>query len=54
MHPLLNVAVMAARRAGSALIKKMVNLDKLKIEVQFSACDLPKSLFSTLLEDPCF
>jgi len=32
MHALLNVAVMAARRAGSALIKKMVNLDKLKIE----------------------
>lgn len=32
MHPLLNVAVMAARRAGSTLIKKMVNLDKLKIE----------------------
>jgi myo-inositol-1(or 4)-monophosphatase len=32
MHPLLNVAVMAARRAGSMLIKKMVNIDKLKIE----------------------
>lgn len=32
MHPLLNVAVMAARRAGSTLIKKMVNLDKLNIE----------------------
>ena len=32
MHPLLNVAVMAARRAGSTLVKKMVNLDKLKIE----------------------
>jgi myo-inositol-1(or 4)-monophosphatase len=32
MHALLNVAVMAARRAGSALIKKMVSLDKLKIE----------------------
>ncbi len=32
MDPLLNVAVMAARRAGSALIKKMVNLDKLKVE----------------------
>jgi len=32
MHPLLNVAVMSARRAGSALIKKMVNLDKLKVE----------------------
>jgi myo-inositol-1(or 4)-monophosphatase len=32
MHPLLNVAVMAARRAGSTLIKKMVNLDKLKVE----------------------
>lgn len=32
MHPLLNVAVMAARRAGSVLIKKMVNLGKLKVE----------------------
>lgn len=32
MHPLLNVAVMAARRAGSVLIKKMVNLEKLKVE----------------------
>ncbi|MDA0706849.1 MAG: inositol monophosphatase family protein [Proteobacteria bacterium] len=32
MHPLLNVAVMAARHAGSMLIKKMVNLKKLKVE----------------------
>lgn len=32
MHPLLNVAVMAARRAGHTLIKKMANLEKLKIE----------------------
>ena len=32
MHALLNVAVMAARRAGSALIKKMANLDKVKVE----------------------
>jgi myo-inositol-1(or 4)-monophosphatase len=32
MHALLNVAVMAARRAGSTLIKKMVNLEKLKVE----------------------
>lgn len=32
MHPLLNVAVMAARRAGSTLIKKMANLDKLTVE----------------------
>jgi len=32
MHALLNVAVMAARRAGSTLIRKMVNLDKLKVE----------------------
>ena len=32
MHPLLNVAVMAARRAGHTLIKKMVNLEKLKVE----------------------
>ncbi|MDH3546680.1 MAG: inositol monophosphatase [Gammaproteobacteria bacterium] len=32
MHALLNVAVMAARKAGNTLIRKMVNLDKLKIE----------------------
>ena len=32
MHALLNVAVMAARRAGHTLIKKMVNLEKLKVE----------------------
>lgn len=32
MHALLNVAVMAARRAGSTLISKMANLDKLKVE----------------------
>ena len=32
MHALLNVAVMAARRAGGTLIRKMVNLDKLKID----------------------
>ncbi|MDH3531311.1 MAG: inositol monophosphatase [Gammaproteobacteria bacterium] len=32
MHALLNVAVMAARKAGYTLIKKMVNLDKLKVE----------------------
>ena len=34
MHALLNVAVMAARRAGHTLIKKMVNLDKLKVELK--------------------
>ena len=32
MHALLNVAVMAARRAGSVLIRKMNNLDKLTVE----------------------
>ena len=32
MHALLNVAVMAARRAGSALIKKMANLEKVRVE----------------------
>ncbi len=32
MHALLNVAVMAARRAGNTLIRKMVSLDKLKVE----------------------
>lgn len=32
MHALLNVAVMAAHRAGDTLAKKMVNLAKLKIE----------------------
>ncbi len=34
MHALLNVAVMAARRAGGTLIKKMVNLGKLKIDAK--------------------
>jgi myo-inositol-1(or 4)-monophosphatase len=32
MHALLNVAVMAARRAGHTLIRKMSNLGKLKVE----------------------
>ncbi len=32
MHALLNVAVMAARRAGDTLIRKMNQLEKLKIE----------------------
>ena len=32
MDALLNVAVMAARKAGTTLIRKMVNLDKLKVE----------------------
>jgi myo-inositol-1(or 4)-monophosphatase len=32
MHALLNVAVMAARRAGAVLIRKMSNLEKLVIE----------------------
>ncbi|NNF91737.1 MAG: inositol monophosphatase [Boseongicola sp.] len=32
MHALLNVAVMAARSAGDQLIRKMTNLDKLKVE----------------------
>ena len=32
MHALLNVAVMAARRAGSVLIKKMRSLEKLNVE----------------------
>ena len=32
MHALLNVAVMAAWRAGSTLIRKMVSLEKLKVE----------------------
>ncbi|HNP37275.1 MAG TPA: inositol monophosphatase family protein [Woeseiaceae bacterium] len=32
MHALLNVAVMAARRAGDTLIRKMKNLEKLNIE----------------------
>jgi myo-inositol-1(or 4)-monophosphatase len=32
MHALLNVAVMAARRAGATLIRKMVNLEKLEVE----------------------
>ena len=32
MHALLNVAVMAARRAGSSLIRNQVKIDKLKVE----------------------
>ncbi len=32
MHPLLNVAVMAARRAGSTLIRNLNKLEKLKVE----------------------
>ena len=32
MHALLNVAVMAARSAGNALIRKLNNLEKLKVE----------------------
>ncbi|MDJ0814263.1 MAG: inositol monophosphatase family protein [Woeseiaceae bacterium] len=32
MHALLNVAVMAARRAGNVLVRKMVNLEKLNVE----------------------
>jgi myo-inositol-1(or 4)-monophosphatase len=34
MHALLNVAVMAARRAGSVLIKKMRSLEKLDVELK--------------------
>ena len=32
MHALLNVAVMAARRAGGTLMRNLANLDKLKVE----------------------
>lgn len=32
MHALLNVAVMAARRAGDTLVRKSKNLEKLKVE----------------------
>lgn len=32
MHALLNVAVMAARHAGSSLIRNLVKIDKLKVE----------------------
>ncbi len=32
MHALLNVAVMAARRAGSILTRKLVRLDSIKVE----------------------
>ena len=32
MHALLNVAVMAARRAGGTLIRNLVKLEKLKVE----------------------
>ncbi len=34
MHALLNVAVMAARRAGNALMRYQANLDKIKVEVK--------------------
>ena len=34
MHALLNVAVMAARRAGGTLIRNLVKLEKLKVEVK--------------------
>ena len=34
MHPLLNVAVMAARSAGNSLMRYLVKLDKLKIEIK--------------------
>ncbi len=34
MHPLLNVAVMAARSAGNSLMRNLVKLDKLKIEIK--------------------
>ncbi|MDJ0760048.1 MAG: inositol monophosphatase family protein [Woeseiaceae bacterium] len=34
MHALLNVAVMAARRAGNTLMRYQVNLEKLKVEVK--------------------
>jgi hypothetical protein len=32
MHPLLNVAVMAARRGGATFLKKNVKNGKLKVE----------------------
>lgn len=32
MHALLNVAVMAARRAGNSLVRQLVKLDELKVE----------------------
>lgn len=34
MHALLNVAVLAARRAGAVLIRNLVKLEKLKVEVK--------------------
>ena len=34
MHALLNVAVMAARRAGAVLIRNLVKLEKLEVEVK--------------------
>ena len=34
MHALLNVAVMAARRAGAVLIRNLVKLEKLAVEVK--------------------
>ncbi len=34
MHALLNVAVMAARRAGNTLMRYQANLDKIKVELK--------------------
>jgi myo-inositol-1(or 4)-monophosphatase len=34
MHALLNVAVMAARRAGNSLMRNLVKLDSLKVEMK--------------------
>lgn len=34
MHALLNVAVLAARRAGAVLIRNLVKLEKLKVEIK--------------------
>ena len=34
MHPLLNVAVMAARRAGNSLMRNFVKLDSLTVETK--------------------
>ncbi len=34
MHALLNVAVMAARRAGNSLMRNLTRIEKLTVEVK--------------------
>ena len=51
MHPLLNVAVMAARRAGNSLMRNFVKLDSLTVEAKGKKVDFDVEVGSKL-EDP--